>query len=131
MARSNVDDVKDILDTDLSDAQITAFLNVANRLVTAHLTDKGLASTTLQDIEMFLAAHLASHRDMRAERESIAGEYSVTYQGDTGMGLDATFYGQTVKQLDSSGTLASLGQKRASLTVMTTPKHNTDALREP
>lgn len=114
--RTDVTTVKLIIATTLSDAQITAFIGTANLIVTGNLADKGLGDALLTDIETWLSAHLLSMRDQRVSGRSI-GDVSFQYQGQTGLGLDATIYGQQVKVLDSSGTLASLGKRRASVTV--------------
>lgn len=112
-ARTTFAEVSEIIQTSLTEAQVNAFINSASRLVTTVLADAGLASDVLEDIEMWLAAHLLSTRDQRAQNESL-GSYSVTYQGSTGLGLDATFYGQQVKLLDTSGLLANVGKQAAS-----------------
>jgi hypothetical protein len=112
-ARTTYAEVSEIIQTTLTEAQVNAFINSASRLVSATLATAGLASDVLEDIEMWLAAHLLSTRDMRAQQEAL-GSYSVTYQGQTGLGLDATFYGQQVKLLDTSGLLANVGKQAAS-----------------
>lgn len=129
MARIQATDLEDIFDTDLTAIQLNAFIAGAHVIVNENLVGKGLSEALLTEIEKWLAAHLASIRDQRVQSENIAGEYSVTYQGKTGLGLDATLYGQMVKQFDHTGTLATLGQKRASITVLRTPPHNTDVNR--
>jgi hypothetical protein len=82
-----------------------------------------LGSTTLltddekSEIERWLSAHLiACTRDQQAQQEAVTGGagVNVTYQGKTGLGLDATFYGQQVKVLDRTGLL-SLQKKEASV----------------
>lgn len=117
-ARSTPDSVKDIIDTNLTDGQISAFINTAYQLVTQKLSSSGLGDDLLTEIETYLAAHLLSLRDQRVERESIAGEYSATYQGKTGMGLEATLYGQQVLLLDTTGSMAKLGLKKATFEVI-------------
>lgn len=116
-ARVDADDVKEIIDTNLTDDQINAFINGANLLVQAKLLDKNLGDDLLTEIEKWLAAHFLSTRDQRVEREKVGGEWEATYQGKTEMGLDATTYGQQAKALDWSGTLATLGLKSISLEV--------------
>lgn len=116
-ARITVEELLDIIDTDLEESQINAFINTANNLVTAKLEDSGLDSTMLHDIELWLSAHFVCMRDMRAKSEDIAGEYRVTYQGETKTGLDATLYGQQALLLDYTGTLAALGLKKAWIEV--------------
>lgn len=111
-ARVDADDVKEIVDTDLTDVQINAFINTAHRYVDANLLGKSLDADTLTDIELWLSAHFLSMRDPRVSSVSANG-LSASYQGKTGEGLKATLYGQQALALDASGTLASLGQKRA------------------
>jgi len=117
MARTNSADVKNIIDTDLEDPVINAFINSANLMITKHLgTSTDLSAAQKKDIEMWLTAHLISAtRDQQAQEEKV-GDTQIKYQGKTGMGLDSTFYGQQVKMLDTSGVLASkLGKKEARM----------------
>lgn len=105
-----VDDVKLIIDTSLTDAQITVFLAMATTLVTDKLADKTCLSDDAKDqIETLLAAHFLSMRDQRVASEKV-GDASFTYQGQTGMFLKSTFYGQQAIALDCSGTLEGLGK---------------------
>lgn len=118
-ARTTDAELTEIIETDLSAAQRAAFINSAFHLVEDQLTGKGLSADILGEIEKYLAAHFLSVRDQRAAREDIGSEYSVTYQGKTDMGLQATHYGQMALTLDPSGTLARLSSspKRAKFTV--------------
>lgn len=115
-ARVDVDDVKDIIDTELTDAQINAFINAANAIVDNQLADTGQPAATLALIEMWLAAHLLATRDQRVARETVA-DADYEYQGKTGMGLEATFYGQQALILDTSGRLEKGAAKRATFRV--------------
>ena len=115
-ARTTYADVSDVIATTLTQSQVNAFINSAHAIIDAALLSAGYSDALLKEIETWLAAHLLSVRDMRAHAESI-GDYSVTYQGTSGLGLDATLYGQQVKLLDTAGLLANLGQRAASLTV--------------
>ena len=108
-------EVKDIIDTDIDD--IAPFIRVANILVTAKLGGKGLSDAHLTEIERWLAAHFVSMRDPRIISEK-TGEASVTYYGKFGLGLDGSQYGQTVKMLDTTGTLVSMGKIAVKLDVM-------------
>ena len=99
----------EILDTDLEDT--TPFITTANLLVTAKLSSEGLDDDILKEIEKYLAAHFASLKDPRVAQEKI-GDVAVTYEGKTGLGLDGTKYGQTVKMLDTTGILSSMGKKQ-------------------
>ena len=115
--RVTATEVKQILDTDLTDPVIEVFINAANLTVTDALgSSTVLSSDQLKEIERWLTAHLiASTRDPQAESEK-TGAASIKYQGRTAMGLDATFYGQQVKILDTSGVLVgSVGKRKATV----------------
>ena len=127
-ARVNAEDVKEIFDTLMTDPQINAFINMASRLVTNQIqgqeilgSSSTISNATLKDIELLLSAHFCSLNDPRAETEDWAGEYRFKVQGKTDMMLDATFYGQQAKLLDTTGTLDRLGETRrkATLTILT------------
>lgn len=119
-ARITVDELKEIFETAMSDAQLAAFVNTATLVVTEELTGQGLSAGRLKQIELYLSAHYAHTNDPRFQTENTAGEHSYTAQGKTDMGLNATFYGQQVLMLDTTGKLAkaAAGLKRASFTVL-------------
>lgn len=100
-----------VFDTDIADT--IPFITTANLIVTDKLDGEGLTTAQLKEIEKYLSAHLASLQDQRIAQEKI-GEVAVTYQGKTGLGLDGTKYGQTVKMLDTTGILASMGKGKAT-----------------
>jgi hypothetical protein len=109
MAIRNTDvDIRAIISTDLTDEQITPFIITANALVDEILLSEGFGDTLLKQIECWLAAHFVAIRDPRAERQKV-GDVDVKYYGKSGLGLDATPYGQQVKVLDYSGKMSSLG----------------------
>lgn len=115
-ARTDATEVKEVIDTSLTDAQVNAFINTANRFIAeAELSGHGVASATLTEIEKYLAAHFLSLRDQRVASEAFPSGFRLSYQGKTGMGLDGTQYGQMAKALDSSGRLATFtsGLKQA------------------
>lgn len=116
-ARVTAGQVMEIISTSLSDVEINAFINTAHTLIQAKLTDANLGADTLTQIELWLSAHFLSMRDQRAKSETIA-EYSVSYQGNSGMGLESTLYGQQALALDWSGTLKCLGLKKARLNMI-------------
>lgn len=122
MARVLASEVKEILDTDLSDVIVGTFITAANITVTKFLgTSTVLSSVQLKEIERWFSAHLiACTREQQAQAEEVAGETNIKYQGKTGMGLDSTLYGQQVKVLDTSGVLAAnLGKKKATIYTVT------------
>lgn len=124
-SRISVADLIEIFDTELTSAQLAAFVNSAHYLIQANLLSSGLGNDVLTEIHKYLAAHFASLRDQRLQAERVA-DVSYTYQGKTDMGLQATFYGQTALMLDTSGTLANLALKPATFQVFTTPDHGSN-----
>ncbi|MCP5414936.1 MAG: DUF4054 domain-containing protein [Chromatiaceae bacterium] len=124
-SRITVDDLVEIFETELTEAQLSAFVNSAHYLIQANLLSSGLSSDVLTEIHKYLAAHFASLRDQRIESERVA-DVSMKYQGKTDMGLNATLYGQTALMLDTSGSLANLALKPATFLVFDTPDHGSN-----
>lgn len=116
MARTTAADVKAIINVGsiLDDAGVTVFITTANLMVTANLTGKGLSDVVLTEIEKWLSAHLISITKVRQAESKKVGDAADKY-GRLGFDLSATTYGQTVKILDTSGTLAELGLKAVSI----------------
>lgn len=88
--------------------------NLAGHLVTAASlaavvaekdTDGVMSSTTLERIEAYLAAHFYAHADQLYTSKSTDGA-SGSFQGQFGMVLMSTQYGQTACLLDETGYLA-------------------------
>jgi len=78
-------------------------------LVASNATDRMLtiASAHLEIIERWLSAHFYALSDPLYSSRSTDGA-SGSFQGQTGMGLDSTTYGQTAKRLDTTGFLAGM-----------------------
>lgn len=111
MARTNIEDVKNILDeTTLSDDILTAYVNSANVFVTAALTGKGLGDAVMEEIEKWIAAHMITITRERVAREEGAGGAYIKYAGEWGAGLASTSYGQMAINLDTSNTLQALSE---------------------
>jgi hypothetical protein len=107
MPRVSDPEVKAIIETD--DTDLAPYIYAASAVVDKHLLSQGVASETLKEIERWLAAHFLAAKEQQAAQESY-GNSSATYQGQTGLGLDGTQYGQRAKLIDPTGNLA-----RASL----------------
>jgi hypothetical protein len=115
-ARVNPGDVRDIIDTELTDSQVNAHINTGH-LVAGRIT--GLAEATMKMIELWLSAHFVAISDPELKSESVGGEWSVSYNVKTpGEGLEATRFGQQAIELDTSGTLVESGTKEAVFQVM-------------
>lgn len=115
MARVTAQDVKEILETNLADQIIDTFITGANLTVTKILgDDTTLSSSQKTEIERWFSAHLiACTRQQQAQNEKV-DDAAITYQGKTDKGLDATFYGQQVKILDTTGKMANRAGKKAA-----------------
>ena len=100
-------DVKEILATGIP---TQPFIFTANVLVDQHLSTAGLTAVQLVEIERWLTAHLVvTSRDPRLEEENLPDGMKFKYHmAPLGKGLDGSAYGQTVKMLDTSGTLVQV-----------------------
>ena len=115
--RVNVPEVKEIIDLDdsITNAQIQAFIIVANRVVEDQLIGEGINVDTLKEIERWLTAHFLTVRDPRLKSSRIGDSKDEYAMSKLGSNLDGSMYGQQVKMLDSSNTLANIGKKKAYL----------------
>ena len=116
--RVTATEVKEILnDSTLSDTIVDAYILGANSLVNSAL---GTGDTALlKEIERWMAAHMiASTRERMAQEEGAGGAY-IKYLGTGGQELSSTPYGQMVLTLDTTGAMASLGLKKASIRAVT------------
>jgi hypothetical protein len=98
------------MDTTLTEDEVAPFVETANLMVTAYLARTDQTADALREVETYLAAHFVSLRDRLVKSEA-AGGVRFDYQGETGMGLDSSHYGQTAKLLDSSGVLKEIDGK--------------------
>lgn len=107
--RVTVAEVKEIIDTSKSDTIISACILGADTLVNSVL---GTGSADiLKEIERWLAAHLIAISWERQALKEEAGTAKITYTGVYGAGLSSTSYGQMVKTLDATGTMAALDKR--------------------
>jgi hypothetical protein len=120
MARTTAVDVKQIIDTDLEDSIVEGYISAATSTVDEVLgADPSLSGDLKTEIERWFTAHLIASTREQQLSEAKAGPASAKFQGKTGMGLDATLYGQQVKAMDTTGKFAALSGKRASMTAVT------------
>ena len=90
------------------DAFVATASSVVDDVVTCAAA-KGitLSTTKLELIERWLAAHFYLQADQAYQSKSTDGA-SATFQGQTGMGLENTNYGQQAMILDRSGCLRQM-----------------------
>lgn len=109
--RVTPDEVKEIIDTDLTDPRITAFITGANQVVTTLLADDHEADV-LKEIERWLSAHNIATTIERQAIHEVAGPAEQRFSDVFGKYLESTTYGQTASALDTTGKLSSLGKKK-------------------
>jgi len=108
------DDVREIFDTDLTDARLANFINIA------YVTTKNLGITDsdlLKQLQLWLSAHYTTVYEGVVASQSVAGEWTVSYGMVLGEGLKSSVYGQQALALDTTGKLAKLSKPRAKFMV--------------
>ena len=91
---------------------LTPFIAAANHLVNQCCTDldEDYTAAELITIETWMAAHVYTVREMRAESEK-AGPVSEKKQSKVDLGFATSHYGQMAMTLDYKGRLAQLNEK--------------------
>lgn len=108
--RCSSSEVKAVLPDLVEGASVAAHINTAAVLVDRiAVKDTGsvMSVSALKQVEIYLAAHFAALRDPQYQVKS-TGKASATFQGQTGLGLDLTWWGQQAKLLDFTGLLARM-----------------------
>lgn len=124
--RTTHDAVKDLLGDDFGpreqsgvepslDRWIRGANMIVSRVVTC-ATERGFTLTTdeKRELEMWLSAHLYTRSDPSYASESKGGG-SGSKHGQTGMYLEASFYGQQAMMLDPSGCLRMLSKGQVAV----------------
>jgi hypothetical protein len=113
--RTTVPDVQElILDVD-TNIPMVRFIRMAFPLVDwleSKDTEGQLTASLLKEIEANLAAHFYTMKDKQYSNKATGGA-SGAFQGQTGMGLDSSDFGQTAQRLDITGRLAQLDKDAA------------------
>lgn len=79
MTRITPDDIREILDTDLGEVELQAFIEDAHRVVNERCAPHTHDREALAAVESYLAAHLATSKDPRVgsfSHESVDIEYT-------------------------------------------------------
>lgn len=101
------EDITAIMDFAPSIRDLSPFIAAAEELVNELCVPAAYTSQRLVIIETWLAAHFVAIRDPRYQSESNMGA-SASVQGQVGMNLALTTYGQQAMLLDTKGGLAYL-----------------------
>ena len=120
-ARVEDSDVKAILDTEVQD--LAPYIQWAHLIVERNLLGCGYTEDELKELERWLAAHAValappSGWSVQGASQMKEAQLSLTLGGQYGMRLESTRYGQQALMLDQCGVLATLGKRRAKLTML-------------
>ena len=113
MARVTAAEVKLIIETDLPDATVDAFIDSATKMVDLYLLDAECHTTdSLKQVELWLSADMLSVRDKALSSEKL-GDAQDTQRapGVLLKGLESSYWGQKALSFDCSGILADIGKR--------------------
>jgi len=121
MARTTAAEVKQIMDNcTVSDTIVDEFITAANLTVTEILgSDTSLSTAQKTEIERWLTAHMLAVTVWRTAVKERVGEAWADYPGQFGQGLSGSSYGQMVLVLDTTGKMANIGKRGASIYAIT------------
>jgi hypothetical protein len=92
-------------ETDLSDPDLQAEIDIASRAYEQRIDGEHVDESAKDDVVERLAAHLIATGPERQIDSGGEGGGSVTFAGETGEGLRATTHGQMAILLDPTGQL--------------------------
>lgn len=103
---------------DINNPSLDPYIGAASLIVDRVRTcaiakDKALTTAELEMIERWLSAHAYAMSDQTFASKSTS-KSSASFHGQTGMGLDATKYGQFAKGLDPSGCLVAIFERKSA-----------------
>lgn len=75
------------------------------------IDDPGTQDSQAELLERYIAAHIYSFQDQIYASKSTAGA-SASFQGQTGMNLEGSKYGQWALRLDTTGTVEALDKRK-------------------
>lgn len=108
----SIREVEGILDD--APADVTPFLNTAERLVASAGCSLSYSAAIVDEITLYLAAHICCTVRPPKTSEKI-GDSEDKFVQPSGQDLDSTRYGQVVKMLDTEGRLTSMTGTRIKL----------------
>jgi hypothetical protein len=118
MARVTAAEVKEVINTSLTEVQVIPYITSANVYVTERLGSSTLSTDTLKEIERWFTAHMIAITRERVAKSEEAGGAKVEYVGEFGEGLKSTPYGQMCISLDTTGLLVQEGKKKVAFYVL-------------
>jgi len=119
--RTTAAEVKQLMDNcTVSDTIVDEFIGAANLTVTEIIgNDTSLSTDQKAEIERWFTAHMLAVTICKTATTERLGDASITYTGQFGQGLSASPYGQMVLLIDTTGKMANLGKRGASMHAIT------------
>ena len=114
MSRAAPSDVKIVVDTDLSDSDVQAFLDDASLIVDEFASALDGDGARSKAVEKYFAAELLASRDPRAESAS-AGGTRVDYQRKDGEGFFQSDHGEKADRLSGDLLRETLEQEGSAI----------------
>ncbi len=124
MSRTTYIEVKSVIDTGLTEAEITMLINNANRMIDYTITNSSLSTDQLKDIETWLAAHLIAIGKERQPKEERVYDIWIKFQTVLGTGLHSTSYGQMVLLLDTTKAFLHAQKMKATVDAVSQYREN-------
>lgn len=118
MARVTPNDVRQIMTSDIAveDAVIRTFIEAANLVITNTFEYDATTSSELKrELERWLTAHMLAMTVHKIAQTEQIGDANIRYTGYFGTGLDATPYGQVLKDMDTSGKMLNMGKREVTV----------------
>lgn len=108
-------DVRSVIETNPA-IELMPFIVTAHTLLDSlsNCMNGGNTEEMLFEIEKYMAAHLYAQRDPQYQSKS-TGRASATFQGQTALGFESTWWGQTALRLDGTGCLAGSDRKKTKV----------------
>jgi cyclophilin family peptidyl-prolyl cis-trans isomerase len=123
MAKITASRVREIIETDMADTEVGAFIDGAYWFLGEVFSNVD----SLEELQRWVAAHMiAATRERQAKQEK-AGPASATYMGyGEGANLASTTYGQMALTMDTTGKLAEASTKRTAKVKAVPTRDRTD-----
>lgn len=103
-------DVKIIIDTELEDSALDAYIVDATEFANS-------IGITAELVIKYITAHMISSTKERLAEQEGAGGASIKYQGVFGAGLKSTAWGQIAMSMDKTGNLSRVAIGNRPITI--------------
>ena len=113
-----IDRVREIIETELTNEQITPYLAAAEVMLVSAFREKTVDVATREELKAWLAAHYIAVTRQRVSAKESAGGASIEYAGVYGAALESTPWGQTAMMMDATGALKAASTKKGNIQII-------------